>query len=80
MTRFVVNALKVRVGFDLVDRRRDVVVVDQIDQAVGVEVADPNGTDQAVAVQLLHGSPGAVVAERLVDQVQVEVVQIQSGQ
>jgi hypothetical protein len=56
-------------------------VVDQIDQAVRVEVADTDGTDQSVAVQLLHDSPGTVVvAERLVDQVQVEVVQTESGQ
>jgi hypothetical protein len=58
------------VGLDLVDRRRGFVVVDQIDQAVGVAVADTDGPDQALAVQLLHDSPGAVViAERLVDQV-----------
>jgi hypothetical protein len=69
----VVSALEIRVGLDLVDRRGDVVVVAQIDQAVRVEIADTDGTDQAVAVQLLHDSPGAVVVtERLVDQVQVE--------
>ena len=77
----VVIALEVGVGLDLIDRRRGFVVVDQIDQAVGVEVADTDGPEQALVVQLLHGSPGAVVvAERLMDQIQVEVVQTKSGQ
>ena len=68
--------LEERVALDLVDGRRDLVVVDQVDEPVGVEVRDADRADQAVAVQLLHRAPGAVVvAERLVDQVQVEVVE-----
>ena len=72
----VVGALEERVGLDLVDRRGDLVVVDEVDQPVGVEVGDPDGPGQALPVQVLHGPPGAVVvAEGLVDQVQVEVVE-----
>ena len=69
-------ALEERVGLDLVDRGRDLVVLDEVDEPVGVEVGDPDRLDQALAVQVLHGPPGAVVvAEGLVDQVQVEVVE-----
>ena len=68
-------------GFDLVDRGGDLVVVDQVDQPVGVEVGDPDRLDQPLLVQVLHGPPGAVVVpEGLVDQVQVEVVEAESGQ
>ncbi len=67
-----------RVGFDLVDRRGDVVVDDQVHHAVGVEVADADGADPALPVERLHVPPGAVdVAVRLVDQVEVQVVQSQ---
>jgi hypothetical protein len=63
------------VGLDLVDGRRDLVVVDEVHQPVGVEVRHPDRPDRALGVQLLHRPPGAVVvAERLVDQVQVQPV------
>jgi hypothetical protein len=73
--------LEERMGLDLVDRRGDLVVLDEVDEPVGVEVGDADCLDQAVAVEVLHGAPGAVaVAERLVDQVQVEMVQAQPPQ
>jgi hypothetical protein len=69
------------VGLDLVDRGGDLVVVDQVHQPVGVEVGDPDRLDHALLVQVLHGPPGAVVVpEGLVDQVQVEVVEAETGQ
>jgi hypothetical protein len=69
------------VGLDLVDRRGEVVVVDQVDQPVEMEVGHPDGRDQPLLVQVLHGPPGAVVVpEGLVDQVQVEVVEAEPGQ
>jgi hypothetical protein len=58
------------------DGRLDLVVVDQVDEPVEVEARDADGARQTVALQLLHGAPGAVVvAEGLVDQVQAEVVE-----
>ena len=62
------TALKERVDFDLVDRGRDVVVLDEIDEPVRVEVRDADGRTETLGVQPLHGSPRAVVvAEGLVD-------------
>ena len=69
-------ALEERVGLDLVHRRRDLVVLDEVDKPVGIEVRDAYGPDQALPVQVLHRPPRAViVTERLVDQAQVHVVQ-----
>ena len=69
-------ALEERVRLDLVDRRGHVVVLDEIDETVRVEVGDTDRPGQAVGVELLHRPPEAVVVpERLVDQVQVDVVE-----
>jgi hypothetical protein len=66
---------------NLVDRRGDLVVLDQVDQAVRVEVRHADRPDPAVGEQALHGPPGAVdVADRLVDEVQVEVVEAEALQ
>ena len=74
--RLVGGALVERVRLDLVDRRRDLVVGDEVDEPVGVEVRHADGLGQALAVDLLHRPPGAVVvAEGLVDEVQVDVVE-----
>ena len=63
---------------DLVHGGHDLVVEDQVDQSVGLEVAHADRTDFPLPVKLLHRPPRAVdVAERLVDQVQVEVVELQ---
>ena len=67
-----------RMGFDLIDRRRDLVVQNQVLKAVGVEVRHTDGADAALAVKLLHGAPRTVdVAVRLVDQIEVQIVQPQ---
>ena len=71
----IVGALEEGMRLDLVDRRRDLVVLTQIDEPVGIEVRDTDGACEPLLVQLLHRPPRAVVvAERLVDQIQVEVV------
>src|SRR4051794_6635297 len=72
----VVRALEVRVRLDLVHRGRNLVVVDEVHQPVGVEVGDSDRPDGALAEELLHRAPGAVVVpERLVDQVQVDMLE-----
>ncbi len=72
-------ALEERVRLDLVDRRSHLVVLDEIDEAVGVEVRDTDRPREAVGVDLLNRSPEAViVAERLVDQVEVDVVETEA--
>src|SRR5690606_2144170 len=50
----------------------------EVHQTIRHEVADPDGLDFAFTVQLFHRAPGAVViAEWLVDQVEVEIVELQ---
>jgi hypothetical protein len=72
-------ALEEPVALDLVDRRRDLVVLDQVDEPVGIEVRDADCARDPLAVQLLHRAPrGVVVAERMVDQVEVEVVEAET--
>ena len=66
------------VRLDLVDGGHDFVVHEEIHEPVGIEITHPDGLDAARLVKLLHRPPGAVhVAERLVDQVQVEVVELE---
>lgn len=43
------GALEERVGLDLVDRRGDLVVADQVQEPVGVEVGDADRLDQALS-------------------------------
>jgi hypothetical protein len=51
-------------------------VIDQVDQAVREEVRDADRPYEPLMVQLRHRPPRAVVvAERLVNQVKVEVVE-----
>ncbi len=74
-------ALVEGMGLDLVDRRGDLVVVDKVDEPVRVEVRDPDRPCAALLVEVLHGPPFAVVVpQRLVDQVEVEVVQAEAVQ
>jgi hypothetical protein len=68
-------ALEVGMRLDLIDRWGHRVVLDEVHEAVRVEVGHADRPDQPLGVELLHGTPEAVdVAEGLVDQVQVEVV------
>jgi len=67
-----------RIDFDLVDRRRNLIECHQIEQTVGVEIADADCAQLAATVSLLHRAPRTVhIAERLVDQVQIEIVELQ---
>nr|GEU28231.1 hypothetical protein [Tanacetum cinerariifolium] len=67
-----------RIDLHLVDGRLDVVEGDQVHQTVGLEIAHAYRAQLAGAVGLFHRAPRAVhVAERLMDQVQVQVVELQ---
>jgi hypothetical protein len=69
-------ALMERVGLDLIDSGGDVVVLDEVDQPVRKEVRDADRLRAAPPIDLLHGSPLAVVVtEGLVDQVEIHVVE-----
>lgn len=46
--------LEERVDLDLVDRRCDVVVVDQIHEAIRTEIRHPDGSGEPISVDLLH--------------------------
>ena len=64
-----------QMSLDLVDGRRDLVLIDQVDQPIHREVRDPDGPDSALPLEFLHRPPLAVVvAEGLVNQVQVDIV------
>src|SRR3954451_16393893 len=64
---------------DLIDRRYDVVVHDEIHHAVRMKVAHADRADASLAVQLLHRAPRAVdVADRLVDEVEIERLELQT--
>lgn len=64
---------------ELVDRRGDLVVLDEVHEPVGVEVRHPDRLGEALAIDFLHRAPGAVViAKRLVDQIDVDVVERQT--
>ena len=70
-----------RVHFDLVDGGRDVVEGDDVHQAVVLEIAHADGAQLAAAIRILHGAPGAVhVAEWLVDEEQVQIIELQAPQ
>src|SRR5215217_7079935 len=70
------TTLVVRMRLDLVDGRRDLVVIDQIHEPVGIEIRYADRLGVTLAVQLLHRAPPAVVVtERLMNQVEVDVVE-----
>ena len=53
----------------------------QVHDAVGVEIADPNGPHAALRVKLLHRAPGAInITVGLMDQVEVEVIQLEPAE
>ena len=77
----IVGALIENMGLDLVDRRCDVVVGDEIDEPVGMKIRHPDGAGPALTIQFLHRPPrSVVVAERLMDEIEIDVVQAQSVQ
>ena len=64
--------------FDLVDGRRNLVIQHQVDQPVGVKIADAYSTDPFVPIKALHVPPGSVyVAVRLMDQIKIQVIMLQ---
>ena len=66
------------VNFNLVHRRGHVVKGDKVGQSVWMEVADANGANFACLLQFFHGTPGSMdIAVRLMNQVQVNVIQLQ---
>ena len=54
-------ALAVEIRFDLVHRRDNLVVGDQVKKPVGLEVGNADGTDSAVPIQLFQRPPRRVV-------------------
>ena len=70
--------LEEHVALDLVHGGRDAVERDEVCEVIWVEASCPYGADNALLVELLHGAPRAEdVAERLVDEVEVDVVEPQ---
>lgn len=64
---------------DLIDGGEHLVMKDQVHQPVRLEIAHPDGPDGPFAVKLLHRPPRTVdVAERLMDQVEVEIIELQA--
>ncbi|MNF88236.1 hypothetical protein D3C84_707270 [compost metagenome] len=64
--------------FNLVDGGHDFVMHYEVHQTIRHEVADPDRLGFAFTVQFFHCAPSAVViAERLMNQVQVEIVELQ---
>lgn len=70
------NLLAKRVGLNLVYGGRDIVVGDQIREAVGLEVADAYRADFALRAKLLHSAPRPVyITKGLVYEIQVQIVE-----
>jgi hypothetical protein len=75
----LIGPLMERVRLDLVDGRGDLVLIDQVDQPIHREVRHTDRPDSALPKEVLHRTPLAVVvAEGLVDQIEVEVVQAEA--
>src|SRR6185369_9713073 len=75
------DLLTERMRFYLVDCRCHLVVNDEIHDPVRLEIADADRTDFAFPTQLFHGPPGTVdIAVRLMDQIQIQIIQLQPGQ
>ncbi|MOA21004.1 hypothetical protein D3C78_1414800 [compost metagenome] len=67
-----------RVDFDLIDGGNDLVVKHEIQQAVGIEVADADRADATGLIQLFHRTPSAIdITKRLVDEPEVQIVELQ---
>ena len=76
-----INLLLERVDFDLIDRRRDLVMNHQVHDAIRLKVGNPDRSDFALLVQFLHRAPLTIhIAEGLMNQIQVNVIQLQALQ
>lgn len=70
--------LEEHVALHLVHGGGDAVERDEIREVIGVEVRRPYGSDHALLVELLHGAPRAEdVAERLMDEIEVNIIEPQ---
>ena len=68
------DLLMERMRLDLVHRRHNLVMNDEIHDPIRWEVADADGADHAFLNQLLHCPPRAVdIAIRLVNEVEIEI-------
>ena len=71
-------ALAQQVGFDLVHSRDHLVKLDQVDQAIRVEVRYTDRPDGSLLIQPFQFLPrGIVVSERPVEQHQIEIAGFQ---
>src|SRR5690606_17250434 len=73
-----------RVQLDLVDRGNGAGLGDQGAQVVDGEIGDADGTDPALTLEFLEGAEGVDEAarpgHRPVDQIQIDMVETQSGE
>lgn len=68
-------------SLDLVDCRRHLRELAQVDQPVGVEVGYPDGPQLAGPIGFLHGAICAVIiTEGLMDQHEVDIIRLQIAQ
>ena len=66
------------VDLDLIHHRLDLLVHAQIHQPLWRKVAHPDGPDDSLLIQALHSPPCAiVVTKRLMDQIEIDVIQAQ---
>ena len=71
-------ALAEQVGFNLIDGRWYLIKLNQINQAIRVEVRYADGPDFPLLIQLFQFPPrGIVVSERPVEQHQIEMTGFQ---
>lgn len=71
-------ALAVEVRFDLIDRRDNFVVGNQIKKLIGLKVGNTDGTDSSLGVQFLQNAPcRVIVSEGSVQEQQVNIVCLQ---
>ena len=75
------NLLMERVRFDLVDGGHDLVMNDEIHDAVRMKVADPDSSYTALTIQLFHRTPRTVnVTVGLMDKIKIEIVELKPFQ
>lgn len=68
-----------RTDFDLIDRRRDLVVDDQVNHAVSLKIRDADRSDLTLLIEFFHRSPFAIdIAVGLMDEIQIYIIQLQA--